>query len=258
MRVSLIQSDIAWNDPGENARRGRALAEQAASQGGELLVFPEMFTCGFSMPKAEGAAEANAVGCSFLREVAETFGVYSVGSLPEIGEGGALFNTAYLYRPDGTSVAYRKIHLFSYGDETKWYSAGDATLTVDIRGVRCSLFICYDLRFTLPFYKTADSTDLFVVMANWPTPRREHWLTLLRARAIECQSYVAGVNRVGSGGGLGYSGDSVLIGPDGSLLGQLGPTEEVFTGDVQPNTVASWRETFPALRDRKPEVYRNW
>ena len=255
MKISLIQSDIAWNAPGENVERCRKLAREALAQGGELLAFPEMFTCGFSLPTGELAQESCRQGRSFLEEIARANRCFTLGSTPEVATDGQIYNTAWLYRPDGSFESYRKMHLFSYGDETHRYSAGDAVLTTEIAGVRCTIFICYDLRFTMPFFAKAAETDLFIIIANWPAPRREHWLSLLRARAIEYQCFVAGINRVGSGGGLEYSGDSALFGPDGAPLLQMGSAELVATAEVDPGKVASWREVFPALRDRRAALY---
>jgi len=256
MKISLIQTDIAWNDPKENIARCERLTPQALATGGEILVFPEMFTCGFSMPSGDMARQSATEGLRYLTSVANKNGVWTLGSLPEIGETGELFNTAWLCSPDGVHASYRKIHLFSYGDETKTYAPGHSYTRATIGNLRCAIFICYDLRFGHPFMELASTTDIFFVVANWPATRREHWLTLLRARAIENQSYVVGVNRVGSGGGLEYSGDSVTFAPDGRELGRLDSSPGVLTVDVAPLTVRSWRETFPALRDRKISVYR--
>jgi predicted amidohydrolase len=215
-----------------------------------------MFTSGFSLPKGDDARESSLKGLEFLRDSSTTHGVTTVGSLPELGSDGHLYNTAYVCRPDGAIESYRKIHLFSYGEETAHYAPGDRTLTVQIGDLRCSLFICYDLRFPIPFHQLAPSTDLFIVVANWPTPRREHWLTLLRARAIENQAYVAGVNRVGEGGGLSYSGDSILFAPDGSPLNDVEPREKVLIHEVSASEVSAWRNTFPSVKDRRSDIYQ--
>lgn len=240
----------------ENVQRCSALAMDALSKGAEVLVFPEMFTTGFSMPQGSLAASGAAEGLSFLSSVAEQHGVFTIGSLPEMAPKDKLFNTAWVCYPDGSRLSYRKIHLFSYGKETEIYSAGSSITAASIGDIRCAVFICYDLRFGTPFSSIADHTDLYIVVANWPSTRREHWLTLLRARAIENQAYVVGVNRVGSGGGLHYSGDSALFGPDGSELARLGDEPGCVTIDISRETVSRWRETFPALKDRKPDIYR--
>jgi predicted amidohydrolase len=260
MKISLIQSDIVWNCPVANREHCQELANDALASGGSVLVFPEMFTTGFSMPTGEIARESAQVGTSFLNVLAIDHKVFALGSLPEIANDGSLYNSAWIATPQGSVHTYRKIHLFSYGDETKLYAPGNDMCTFTARNpqgesLRCTVLICYDLRFAPLFLARAPQTDLFIVMANWPASRREHWLTLLRARAIETQSYVAGVNRVGSGGGLTYSGDSALFAPDGTELGRLADTVGVLTHDVTASNVASWRASFPALRDRKPAVY---
>lgn len=255
MKIALVQTDIAWNDPSENVQRCARLANDALKEGAELLIFPEMFTSGFSLPRGDDARESSIKGLEFLQNCSSSHGVTTIGSLPELGPDGHLYNTAYVCRPDGSMDSYRKIHLFSYGEETTHYNPGERTLTVRIGDLRCSLFVCYDVRFPVLFHQLAPSTDLFIVVANWPTPRREHWITLLRARAIENQAYVAGVNRVGEGGGLSYSGDSILFAPDGSPLNDVEPHEKVFIHDVSPSVVSTWRDTFPSVKDRRPDIY---
>jgi predicted amidohydrolase len=257
MKVALLQTDIAWNDPATNVTSCRRLATAAVDQGAQLLIFPEMFTSGFSLPVGELATESGARGQELLSEVAEQHKVATIGSLPEIGPDGKVYNTAYVFQPNGVCQSYRKMHLFSFGEETSRYTPGEQPLTVSIDGLRCTLFICYDLRFPIPFYKRAQQTDLFIVVANWPTPRREHWQTLLRARSIENQAYVAGVNRVGDGGGLHYSGDSMIFAPDGSPITEAVDGEAIVIADVSPQKVSEWRETFPALRDRREDVYES-
>lgn len=260
-KISLIQSDIAWNDPSENITRCAELADQAIRQDGNLLVFPEMFTCGFSMPSGELAEKSNLLGVEFLQHIANQHRVFTVGTLPEIeridnpvgSPTTKLYNTAYFCSPGlGEPLRYRKRHLFSSGLETEIYSAGDKLLNIDLGPFRCSIFICYDLRFGAPFSELARKSDLFIVMANWPKARREHWLTLLKARAIENQSYVVGVNRVGSGGGLEYSGDSVMFGPEGDLIGGVFEDKAAsVTLELEPDRVREYRERFPALKDRR-------
>jgi predicted amidohydrolase len=215
-----------------------------------------MFTCGFSRPTDDLARQSYESGAHFLSELARQHNVYAIGSLPQPVSPSRIFNTALVSTPDGSTEHYQKIHLFAKGGETSPYAAGSSTLTTKIKDVRCSVFICYDLRFPLPFHQCAEHTDLFVVIANWPTPRREHWLTLLRARAIENQAYVAGVNRTGTDPGLTYSGDSVLFAPDGTQMTELTSQEGIIMCDVDPGKVNDWRTTFPAVGDRRPEVYR--
>ena len=158
---------------------------------------------------------------------------------------------ALLVGPDGHVRRYTKLHPFSFAGEHEHYAAGEQVESWVVDGVRITPFICYDLRFPEVFRQTVDRTDLYVVIANWPERRRAHWQALLLARAIEDQAYVAGVNRVGDGGGLHYSGDSALISPWGERLVAAAEAEAVLVGTVDPAVVAAARAQFPVLRDRR-------
>jgi len=153
--------------------------------------------------------------------------------------------------PDGTQHRYRKIHPFSFAGEDRFVRPGTELVTVDVGGVRVSMFVCYDLRFADEFWQLAADTDVFLVPANWPEARREHWMTLLRARAIENQAYVVGVNRVGSGGGIDYSGDTRIVDPLGELLATGSREETIVFADVSTEHVAAVRDRFRVLDDRR-------
>jgi predicted amidohydrolase len=255
MRVALLQLDLAWEDVAENHRRAARLLARAKEGGATLAVLPEMFSTGFSMDAGRIAQPAGGPSESFLREQARALGLWILASVPEQGEP-APRNMAMLVSPEGTVVRYAKIHPFSFAGEDRVYSAGDRVVTAEVDGVRVTPLVCYDLRFPEPFRAAADDTDLFVVVANWPDQRREHWRTLLRARAIENQAYVVGVNRAGEGNGLRYSGDSAAVAPLGETLAEAGPGEQVLFADVDPAVVAKLRARFPALQDRRPSAYR--
>ncbi|MFN2386239.1 MAG: nitrilase-related carbon-nitrogen hydrolase [Thermoanaerobaculia bacterium] len=255
MRVALIQMDMAWEDVAENHRRAARLLGEAKARGAELALLPEMFSTGFSMDSARIAQPPGGASEKFLRETAARLGLRILASTPEAGEP-APRNMALLVSPDGEVRRYAKIHPFSYAGEDRAYAGGDGILTARVGDLRVTPFICYDLRFPEPFRAAADDTDLFVVVANWPDARREHWRTLLRARAIENLAYVAGVNRVGEGNRLRYAGDSAVISPWGEVLVEGGEEEAVLLAEVDPEVVRSARERFPALRDRRPEAYR--
>ena len=154
-------------------------------------------------------------------------------------------NSFVLAAPDGTVHRYRKIHPFSYGGEEKYFRPGTDFVTVDIDGLRVSLFVCYDLRFADEFWQLARDTDVYLVPANWPAKRRLAWTTLLQARAIENQAYVVGVNRVGDGGGIAYCGDSRIVDPLGELLATAAHTESILLADVSAATVARHPRPLP-------------
>jgi predicted amidohydrolase len=257
MKVAAIQHDIVWEQPEENfARLAPAIAD-AAAQGARLVVLTEMYSTGFSMKTDRVAEPFAGPSTAFLVEQARANDVWVCGSLPERAEEHALpANSLVLAAPDGAAHRYAKIHPFTYAREHEHYAAGDAHVTVDVEGVRTSLFVCYDLRFADEFWSLAATTDLYVVVANWPAVRRNHWRALLRARAIENQAYVVGVNRVGLGGAEGgsrleYAGDSVILDPLGEPVAEGGADETTLLADVDPARVAAVRAEFPFFADRR-------
>ena len=255
MKIALLQTDIAWEDVPENHRRAATMLTEAASGGARLAILPEMFNTGFSMDSRRIAQFPGGPSESFLRDQAKALKLWTLASIPESGEP-APRNMALLVSPTGAVTRYAKIHPFSYAGEHEHYAAGERIVTADVEGVRVTTFVCYDLRFPEPFRAAAADTDLFAVVANWPDERREHWRTLLRARAIENQAYVAGVNRVGDGGRLHYAGDSAVLSPLGETLAEGADKEMVLFADVDPGSVQKLRTRFPALNDRRPAAYR--
>jgi len=252
MIVAGIQHDIAWEDPSANFARLAPMIARAANDGARLVVCTEMYSTGFSMRTESIAEAADGPSIEFLIAQAKTHGVWTCGSMPVLVDGHAHpFNQLVLAAPDGSTHRYAKIHPFTYSREDEHYDAGTQFLTVEIEGVRCSFFVCYDLRFADEFWALADTTDCYVVPANWPAPRREHWMTLLQARAIENQAYVVGVNRVGRAKRLEYSGDSMIVGPFGEMCARAGAEETIITADIDPARVASVRAEFPFLPDRR-------
>lgn len=252
MKIAAIQSDIAWEDPEANFTRLRPWVAAAAAAGAKLVVLPEMFACGFSMTTAKIAEPPGGPSTRFLEHQARQHDVWICGSVPEVPHGEAKpYNTLVLASPHGQVVRYRKIHPFSFAREHEHYGAGSDHITVDVDGLRCTLFVCYDLRFADEFWGRAEQTDAYVVVANWPERRRHHWTTLLQARAIENQAYVVGVNRVGHGNGLDYSGDSRIVDPWGEVLAAAAGGETMVLADVRPEVVRDARERFPVLKDRR-------
>lgn len=252
MKIAALQTDIAWEDPAENHRRVAPAISAAAGAGARLVVLPEMYACGFSMETERIAEPEDGPSTDFLRERAAEHGVWVCGSVPTRSTGATRpFNTLVLAGPGGEIHRYHKIHPFTFAKEDEHYEAGSEFVTVDIEGLRTTLFVCYDLRFADEFWATARDTDCYLVVANWPERRRHHWTTLLRARAIENQAYVVGVNRVGTGGKLTYTGDSMIVDPWGEILAAGAKAETTLLAEVDPAVVADARKTFPVLGDRR-------
>ncbi len=252
MRIAALQSDITWEDPDANFAHLQPWIATAAASGARLLALPEMYACGFSMATESISEPVDGPSTRFLREQASKHGLWIAGSLPERRDGAAKpHNTLVLAGPGGEVHRYRKIHPFSYAGEDEHYEAGKDFVTVDVEGLRFTLFVCYDLRFTDEFWATARETDVYLVVANWPEPRRHHWRALLLARAIENQAYVVGVNRVGMGGKLRYTGDSRVIDPLGNVLAAAAEQETLLLADVDAAVVEETRRTLPFLCDRR-------
>jgi omega-amidase len=254
VKIAAVQHDIVWNDRQANFDRLAPRIAEAAACGAELVVLTETFSTGFVVDDADLGEPEGGPSAQFLAAQAAEHGVWVGGSCPEIpaGDGDRRpYNTFVCAGPDGATHRYRKIHTFTYGGEQKHVRAGDELVTFTIGDVRVTPLICYDLRFADEFWQRAIGTDVYIVPANWPAPRRHHWQVLLQARAIENLAYVVGCNRVGSGGGLEYAGDSRVIDPAGELLATAAGDETMLLATIDPERVAAVRGRFGFLDDRR-------
>jgi predicted amidohydrolase len=251
-RIAAVQHDIVWEDREANFARLAPLVEGAVGLGAELVLLTETFSTGFSMTPGIGEPE-DGPSADFLHAQAARHGVWVGGSCPEIAPGADLpFNSLVLAGPDGATHRYRKLHPFTHAGEHERFRAGEKPVTVEIAGLRVTPFVCYDLRFADIFWTAAPDTDVYLVPANWPSPRRLHWQTLLRARAIENQAYVVGCNRVGTAGdGTEHVGDSRIVSPTGELLATASGVETVLLADVDAAEVTATRERFRFMADRR-------
>lgn len=258
MRVAVVQHDISWCDRDANFRKLEGFVEEAARNEAEFVLLSETFSTGFAVEDGRFAEPEDGPSSQFLKKMALEHGLWIGGTCPEIPrEDGTApndarpANTFVLAGADGTVHRYRKIHPFTFGGEDVHVRPGAELVTVNIDGIRMSMFVCYDLRFGDEFWNVARETDVYLVPANWPESRREHWMTLLRARAIENQAYVIGCNRVGEGGGLVYAGDSCVIGPFGEELAVAQNGEAILYADVSSEEVVRIRDRFRFLQDRR-------
>lgn len=249
MKVGLVQHDIVWEDRGANLARVEPLVEKAVADGAELVVLPELFAVGFTMVTERVAEPEGGPTSAWLADMASRHGAWVGGSIPEGRPKPG--NVFVLASPSGAQHRYAKRHPFAYAGEHEHYAAGEERVTVDVGGLRVSPLVCYDLRFADASWPLAPQTDAYVYIASWPAPRRHHWRSLLVARAIENQAYVVGVNRVGSGGGLDYAGDSMVVDPMGEVVVDAGSEESVHVIDVDPAHVAQVRNDLPFLEDRR-------
>lgn len=238
MRVALVETDIVWEDPAANRARLPGLLPAA-----DVAVLPELAFSGFTMsPQPDPAAEP------FLADLARQRGQAIIAGY--VGEG--RLNAAVAVDAGGKILArFAKLHPLSYAGEHRHYRRGDDLPVFDLGGARAAMLICYDLRFPEAFREAAlKGAEVFFVIANWPARRVKHWLTLLRARAIENQAFVVGVNRVGEDPRESYVSSSLAAGPHGDILHE-GPG----VVDLDLSVVRQWRREFPALEDVRTDRY---
>jgi predicted amidohydrolase len=247
LRVTLVQTELAWQDPAAN-RRSLAAHFRGLVGHTDLVVLPEMFSTGFSMEAESLAEDMDGPTVGWMREEAAALGVAITGSLI-VRDGDRCRNRLLWVRSDGSVEHYDKRHLFRMANEQQHYAAGDRRMVVDIKGWRVCPMICYDLRFPV-WSRSRDDYDLLLYVANWPARRAHAWATLLRARAIENLCYVVGVNRVGrDGNGATYAGDSVAVDFQGQALSSVGGGDRVETAVLDLESLRAYRRDFPAHLD---------
>ena len=252
MKVAAVQFDIAWERREANYLAVEKWAQLAGENGADLLVLPEMFATGFSLDPQITAEETTGKTAQFLSDLARRHRIAILGGLVLRGEGGRGLNSALVFDKNGVLVsAYAKTHLFSFMGEERAHLAGDGPRPFEICGTKCACFICYDLRFPEMFRAVAEEVECIFVIASWPAPRQRHWDVLLPARAVENQLYLVGVNRVGPGGGLDFTGGSAIYHPGGECLAHGGEAETLLLGEIDPVEVQRVRTEMPFLVDKK-------
>jgi predicted amidohydrolase len=252
MKIAALQLDIEWENRSANFARVGQFAEESAKEGVDLLILPEMFSTGFSMNPRVTAEDSNGKTACFLRDLAKRHSMAIVGGLVLKGSSDKGRNAALVVARSGDDIAtYTKTHLFSFMGEDRYHEPGTGPVVFDYEGMSCACFICYDLRFPNIFQAVAQQCQIFLVIASWPAARQEQWDVLLRARAIENQCYVVGVNRVGTGDGLPYSGGSAIIDPLGNVIKTQKESEALLISEINPTLVHEVREAMPFLKDSR-------
>ena len=256
MKVTLLQTDICWGDAPANIKQAEALID--ASEDSDLYVLPEMWSTGFATQPEKLAHDVNHnEALQWMRSVTIKRKCAISGSLAVRLEDGSYRNRHYFV--DGRNqqeVFYDKHHLFTYGGEDKYYTAGQSHTIIEYEGFRILLLTCYDLRFPC-WSRYADKLeyDVIVVVANWPESRQSAWQILTRARAIENQSYLIGVNRVGDDEYSHYTGCSCVIDSIGGTLGQCHRNQvETLTIELSLSELHRRREKFRVLDDRDKKM----
>lgn len=244
--------NIQWEDKKENYKRAGTFIQNASEHGCNIVVLPEMFNTGFSMNIFRIGEPENGETASFLSQMAKEYRINIIAGFPiwemnnEKGR-----NIAVVYDTEGNVIAtFTKLHPFSFAKEDQYYIAGNDIVTFTVDGMLSSIFICYDLRFPEVFRKVTKKVQAIFVIANWPTSRKDHWEALLRARAIENQCFIIGVNRTGAdGNGIHYPGASRIYDPLGNNICAGTETEEMIIGEFNPRDADEVRSRFGFLQD---------
>lgn len=246
MKVALIQCDIVWADPAAN--RSRLDAVLAALPSVDLCVLPEMFSTGFATCPEGIAEEEPCATFGWMKERAAQMDCAVAGSVA-LHVDGRYMNRFYFVKPDGDVTVYDKHHLFTFGGEHHRFTRGEIRQVVEWRGVRFLLGVCYDLRFPV-WSRNRKDYDAAIYVASWPSVRQYPWDTLLRARAIENQCYVLGVNRVGSDPSCEYGGGTALVDPYGAAAAACEKgQEQALVADIDMGVLEAFRAKFPVLDD---------
>ena len=257
MQLLGLQLDIAWENRERNHQRVLKMLEENPPHRDALVALPEMFASGFSMNVGKIADnDVERATERFLCEISKRFGVYVVGGLATTGPDGRGRNEAVVTSPSGEVISrYCKLHPYSPGKEKQHYAAGDEIVTFEAKHIIVAPQICYDLRFPEAFRRaTRRGAQVFVVIANWPSPRVEHWVTLLRARAIENQAYVLGVNRCGNDPFLPYPGRSLIVDYKGEVLADAKDRETIISAETDAFAQLAYRRELPFLDDMREDL----
>lgn len=250
LHITGINLDIAWKDKERNFTN---IEQHLNTKSADLFILPEMFSTGFCMEASE-IAENTDKTVSWLKTMAEAKNAAFCGSVSVV-ENGSYYNRMYFVEPKGKVDFYDKRHLFSYSAEDHVYTKGTHRKIINYKGIRILLQICYDLRFPV-FSRNNDGYDLIIYVANWPESRIFAWETLLKARAIENQCYVFGVNRIGTDGNhLNYPESSYAFDAEGKLISIC--ENKLVSADIDLNKLKNFRNQFPFLLDRDSFIIKD-
>ena len=252
MRIGIVQNSAVWEDPDASMEKIRAMLKPVLDRKDHVdwLIFPEMALSGFTMDVVKATAKEHHI--RFFREIARIIPAYVT-----FGAGVDGSNRSITVDPQGGIVSsYAKAHLFSFAGEDQHFRRGALPLGFSVNEWRVIPAVCYDLRFSYLFWENAGDTDVYVIIANWPSSRVHHWRTLLQARAIENQAFVIGVNRAGTDPHFPYPGSSLVIDPSGTVICDCGPDEGFSTVSLDRSAIAETRSRFRFLADRIPPTER--
>ncbi|MDP2452805.1 MULTISPECIES: amidohydrolase [unclassified Kaistella] len=247
--ISGLNLNIIWKNKTENFKQIESAFKETSA---DVIMLPEMFSTGFYM-KPEEIADRNEETLEWMKKFSKEKNIAVCGSA-SICEGGKFLNRFYFVEPSGNYSSYDKKHLFSYSGEDKKYSAGNERIIVNYKGWRILLQVCYDLRFAV-FSRNNGDYEGILYVANWPKSRIDAWKTLLKARAIENQAYVFGLNRIGiDGNNLEYPESSYCFSADGTEISTT--NNNIVTANLDAVKLKEFRNNFPFLSDRDEFLLR--
>lgn len=248
LKITVFQGHLFWENVDKNLQNiGLRLSGLRTKT--DIIILPEMFSTGFTMSAEKLAEPMNGKTMQWMQQTASKYGCVVTGSII-IKEDNKFYNRLIWMRSDGTFEHYDKKHLFTLGKEPETYTAGNQRLIVELNGWKVCPMVCYDLRFPAWLRNNHQAYDLLIIVANWPERRALHWRSLLPARAIENQSYVVGVNRVGHDGNQVYhSGDSTCIDPNGNVIYYKRDEEDLYTFTISAEELIKARRYMPFLKD---------
>lgn len=245
LRVTLVQTTLYWESPEKNRSHFDSLFQKIEST--DLLILPELFTTAFSVSAKAETMDGTTI--DWLKQKAIQLDCVIIGSLI-IQENKNRYNRLVCVYPNKEIFYYDKRHLFTLMNENKYFSSGESKLIVDVKGWKICPLICYDLRFPV-FSRNKENYDLLIYVANWPTSRISQWKKLLPARAIENQSYVIAVNRIGQDfNQIEFDGSSFVIDYEGEVLESLMKKDICLTTELSKSSLNKYRKRFPFLNDK--------
>lgn len=253
MNIIGFQWNPVWQDTQANLQALNSALEslfEKTDSDIDVVVLPEVFLSGFSMQPSLFAEELGGPSIQSLKSYAQLYKCYLIAGVA-IQANEQVFNSALVISPLGGLLAnYQKQKLFAYADEHKSYKAGKIPAVFKINEINCAVFVCYDLRFPELFRQVAKDIEVIFVIASWPESRQSHWEALLKARAIENQCFIVGVNRIGTdGNNRQYAGGSMIISPLGEQLAYGGKTDQQINAIIEPEQTLQVRQQFPFLVD---------
>ncbi|MDN7242039.1 carbon-nitrogen family hydrolase [Planococcus sp. N028] len=258
MKLACIQLDIAFGEPETNFKRVAEKMQEAAENGADIIVLPEMWNTGYALTELENLADSTEQAKAFIADFAEKHHVHVVGGSVSTRKKGAFYNTMHIANKNGEAVGeYDKAHLFGLMDEHVYLEAGDSLNLFELDGVACGGVICYDIRF--PEWIRAHALNgakIMFVPAEWPLARIDHWRILLQARAIENQCFVVAVNRAGKDPKNEFGGNSMIIAPWGEIRMHLGTEETIGYAEIDLTEVDEVRGRIPVFDDRRETLYK--